>query len=424
MIEFHPLANIFPLIEGQEFADLVSDIRAHGVLDPIVLLGKQILDGRNRYRAAVEAKVLPESLDELTVTHLKHFKQLVPAGAPEPSQKDLLDFVTSKNLHRRQLNDDQRRMVGGRLVNLRQGRPSEENTSQIANISRDDAAKLLATDVAGIDRARSVLAHGVREIVELVDEGKVTVAAAAEIAQQPAERQAEIVASLPRDAAGKLTPEAKKALAPIVKEIRAEKQGEKSVRRNQREERLGKAQRALPDERFGVIYADPEWRFETYSRETGMDRAADNHYPTSETDAICARPVKDIAADDCVLFLWATVPMLSDALRVMAAWGFSYKSHAVWWKGKAGTGYWFRNEHELLLVGTKGKIPAPAMGTQLGSVFNCPVGEHSVKPDAAYEMIEHYFPSLPKIELNARRARDGWKSWGNEATPAETEAAA
>jgi N6-adenosine-specific RNA methylase IME4 len=112
-----------------------------------------------------------------------------------------------------------------------------------------------------------------------------------------------------------------------------------------------------------------------------MDRAADNHYPTSETDAICARPVGDIAADDCVLFLWATAPMLPDALRVMAAWGFAYKSHAIWKKDRIGTGYWFRNQHELLLIGTKGKIPAPAMGTQFPSVIDAPVGKHSEKPD-------------------------------------------
>jgi hypothetical protein len=102
---------------------------------------------------------------------------------------------------------------------------------------------------------------------------------------------------------------------------------DKKERRAERERDLAAKQEALPNKRYGIIYADPEWRFEVYSRESGMDRAADNHYPTSGTDAICARPVADIAADDCVLFLWATVPMLPDALRVMAAWSFEYKSH-------------------------------------------------------------------------------------------------
>lgn len=197
---------------------------------------------------------------------------------------------------------------------------------------------------------------------------------------------------------------------------------DKKARRAERETTLAASQRALPDKKYGVIYADPEWRFEVYSRDTGMDRAADNHYPTSGTDAICARPVQDIAADDCALFLWATVPMLPDAFRVMAAWGFDYKSHCIWAKDRIGTGYWFRNQHELLLVGTRGNIPAPAMGTQVASLVDAPVGKHSAKPVAFYELIEGYFPSLPKIELNARTARRGWDAWGYEAPKGEAAA--
>ena len=153
---------------------------------------------------------------------------------------------------------------------------------------------------------------------------------------------------------------------------------------------------ALPDKRYGVIVADPEWRFEPYSRETGMDRAADNHYSTSATDVIAARDVGSIAADDCVLFLWATAPMLPDALRVMEAWGFKYKSQAVWDKVHVGTGYWFRNRHEILLVGTKGNIPAPAMGEQFPSLLTICRKEHSAKPEQFLELVEQYFPDSTK----------------------------
>jgi len=197
---------------------------------------------------------------------------------------------------------------------------------------------------------------------------------------------------------------------------------DKKERRAAREAELAAKIVSLPQARFGVIVADPEWRFEPYSRDTGMDRAADNHYPTSATDAICHRDVASIAADDCVLFLWATVPMLPDALAVMAAWGFAYKSHAIWAKDRIGTGYWFRNRHEILLVGTRGSIPAPAMGTQSESVIDAPVGAHSTKPEIFLEMIEAYFPNLPKIELNRRGPpRDGWAAWGFEAEQPESE---
>lgn len=203
--------------------------------------------------------------------------------------------------------------------------------------------------------------------------------------------------------------------AVVVNPLKDLSTAEKKSRRRAREIELGAKQMALPEARFGVIYADPEWQFAPYSEETGMDRAADNHYPTSGLDAIKSRDVGLLAADDCVLFLWATVPMLPQALDVMAAWGFEYKSNFNWHKDRVGTGYWNRNRHEHLLVGTRGKIPAPAMGEQFDSSIEAPVAEHSAKPEKFYEIIETYFPTLPKIELNARVARPGWVRWGYEA---------
>lgn len=218
------------------------------------------------------------------------------------------------------------------------------------------------------------------------------------------------------------------ALARFVSDQHRAKQDAKKARREETEQRLGEkiagANAALvaageAGQRFGVIYADPEWRFEPWSRETGMDRAADNHYPTSPVEAIMARPVNDIAAHDSVLFLWATRPMLPQALRVIEAWGFAYKSCTVWGKsrsGKArGPGYIFSDESELLLYATRGNVPAPARGTQWPSLIIAPVGAHSEKPARFYELIESYFPTLPKIELNARSARSGWEAWGAEA---------
>lgn len=211
----------------------------------------------------------------------------------------------------------------------------------------------------------------------------------------------------------------KKAIAPTVNAIRAEKTEEKKARRVEREVVLAEKIKALPDEKFGVILADPEWEWESYSAETGMDRAAANHYPTSPTEEIVKRDVPGIAAKDCVLFLWATAPRLLDAIKVMEEWGFTYKSQFVWVKDKQGTGYWNRNRHELLLVGTKGDIPAPAMGEQWDSVIEAPVGEHSAKPEKSLELIESYYPNIPKIELNRRGpARPGWIAWGNEAEAA------
>lgn len=199
---------------------------------------------------------------------------------------------------------------------------------------------------------------------------------------------------------------------------------EKQTRRESRERILGIAQQAMPQQKFGVILADPEWRFEPWSRESGMDRAADNHYPTSCTEVIAARDVPSIAADDCVLFLWATVPMLPQALLVMSTWGFDYRSQFVWVKDRIGTGYWTRNQHELLLIGVRGNPPAPAPGTRESSVIQAPAAEHSAKPEIILDYVDGWYPTLPKIELNRRGPpRPGWQAWGYEAEEPQREAA-
>ena len=191
----------------------------------------------------------------------------------------------------------------------------------------------------------------------------------------------------------------------------------KKERRASRERELAAKIRTLPGKRYGVILADPPWRFEPYSRETGMDRAADNHYATSELKQIKAIDIGSIAAPDCALYLWATRPMIEDAHAVMRDWGFKYKTQQAWDKEILGTGFWYRDLHEILLFGTKGKVPAPAMGTQWPSLVRERKRAHSVKPEWAYRMIEEYFPNMPKIELFARTARPGWAAWGAEAPP-------
>jgi N6-adenosine-specific RNA methylase IME4 len=132
-------------------------------------------------------------------------------------------------------------------------------------------------------------------------------------------------------------------------------------------------------------------------------------------DRIKTINVPSIAAPDCVLFLWATQPTLPQALDVMSAWGFSYKTGFVWVKNHIGLGFWCRNRHELLLLGARGNVPAPAHGTQWDSVIEATRGRHSEKPLIIYDLIESYYPTLPKIELFARSVRPGFDCWGAEA---------
>lgn len=198
----------------------------------------------------------------------------------------------------------------------------------------------------------------------------------------------------------------------------------KKVKRAEIEQSTAAKIVALPAKKYGVIYADPEWKFKAFSEET-TNHGPQDHYSVSETEDIAQRDIQSIAHSDCVLFLWATVPMLPDALKVMEAWGFEYKSQIVWVKDRSGTGYWTRNKHEILLIGTRGRPTCPAPGENPESVIVAPVGAHSEKPERFAEIIECLYPNIPKIELNRRGpARHGWDAWGAESeTVEDTEAA-
>ncbi len=176
-----------------------------------------------------------------------------------------------------------------------------------------DTAKRTKRSTRDVQRD-AARAKAIRQIAEVVntslDKGEELDA----LATLPPEKQAQIIA---RAKAG---------------ERISAKHERKKIGRQQREQELAvitqQAAEQLGHKLYGVIYADPPWRFEPYSRETGMDRAADNHYPTLATGDIADLSIP--AAPDCVLFLWTTVPTLPQALDVMRAWGFTYRSHFVW----------------------------------------------------------------------------------------------
>jgi len=182
----------------------------------------------------------------------------------------------------------------------------------------------------------------------------------------------------------------------------------------QREQaRAARRARPLPVGRYHLLYADPPWRYDHTETES---RAIENHYPTMSLDEMCALPIP--AADDAVLFLWATSPKLADALRLVDAWGFSYRTCAVWDKEVIGMGYYFRQQHELLLVASRGELPVPKPSHRPPSIIRRRRGRmHSAKPPAVYEMLEKMYPHFrptDRVELFARTARPGWTAWSNE----------
>jgi N6-adenosine-specific RNA methylase IME4 len=162
---------------------------------------------------------------------------------------------------------------------------------------------------------------------------------------------------------------------------------------------------------FDVVLADPPWR---YSFAQSRTRKIENHYPTLGLEEIKALGPRLPLAKKAALFLWATAPKLIEALEVMRAWGFEYKTQAVWDKQSVGMGYWFRGRHELLLVGTRGEFSPPQPAQRVPSVFSKRRGQHSKKPEEVRAWIERAFPGARKLELFARAAKPGWSVWGNE----------
>jgi len=173
----------------------------------------------------------------------------------------------------------------------------------------------------------------------------------------------------------------------------------------------------IPAGTFDIIYADPPWKYDFSETES---RKIEKKYKTLTFEEIRdyedsnGKLIKDLPKNNTVLFLWATAPKLREALEVMNEWGFEYKTHAIWDKEIIGMGYWFRGQHELLLVGVKGKVSPPEESLRVSSIIVEKRTEHSKKPEVIYELIEKWFPNQNYIELFSRKERKNWVSWGNE----------
>lgn len=168
--------------------------------------------------------------------------------------------------------------------------------------------------------------------------------------------------------------------------------------------------------KYNIIYADPPWR---YKQAKGKG-VAENHYPTMHLKDICNLPIDAISNKDSVLFLWATFPMLKEALKVMASWGFTFKTVSFVWvkQNKSGNGYffglgyWTLSNAEICLLGVKGR--PKRVSKKVHQLIVSPVEGHSKKPDIARNRIVELMGDLPRIELFARQRAAGWDVWGNE----------
>ena len=174
---------------------------------------------------------------------------------------------------------------------------------------------------------------------------------------------------------------------------------------------------SLPEGKYNVIYADPPWEYDVDLAHT---RSPENHYPVMSLEEIknFGEKVKQISADNCVLFMWITAPKLNWMMDVLNSWGFEYKTNLIWDKVKHNMGHYSSVRHEILVIAGKGSAAPKCDGTTIQSIDSVQVIDkttiHSQKPIEFMEIIEKLYPNSKKIELFARNIREGWEGWGNE----------
>ena len=376
-LEIHPIANLFPEMSEFQFEELKKDIKQHGLKMPILTYGGKVVDGRHRLRACtvlgIEAK----------------YAELEAANDKSAEQS-----VISINLQRRHLTDGQRAIFAARLTNSLLG----TNQHTAGAVSQKQVAEELGISVDSVQRGKKVLNHGVPELIAAVSDGKIDITNAAKIAQLAKVDQSQ------------LNFDDIKAIQDASKAINKAKFESRRIERIQDIEAKRANNKPLESSlgTFSVIYSDPPWQ---YLGELAVG------YPCMSTQEICDMPINNIAAEDAVLFMWTSASLLGDALQVVKAWGFEFKTSAVWDKGVAGQGAYFRQQHEVLMICIRGNVPEVPYGARPASVLKFPRLEHSRKPLEMYQIIDGMYPELSKIELFCRgEPAQGWTGWGNECT--------
>jgi N6-adenosine-specific RNA methylase IME4 len=362
--------QVMPDLGADEFAALKADISERGVLIPVEYdEDGNILDGHHRVRACQELG-------------LADWPRFIRKGLSEDEKRT---HALVLNLTRRHLTKEQRTPLWAEM------RAAGMSYRQIAEADGTVSKSTVADALSTVQNR--------------------TVAQPEHVTGKDGKRRAP---TKPKTTYVDPTPEGEKEALSTAKAIRAKKASEQREKRLENIANIAKGNEELSiSVRYPVIYADPPWRYENPPI-GATSRAIENHYPTMTLEEICALPVRELATDDAILYLWATAPKLAECLDVISAWGFNYRTNMVWDKEKIGMGYHVRNQHELLLICTRGQIPPPAPGTQPSSVYREARGEHSAKPAFFAEMIERNYPGLPKIELFCRSPRDGWAVWGNQ----------
>jgi len=371
-MQFHEVANIFPMMTAEEFDELKRDIQANGQMMPIWILDDKIIDGRNRYQACVDLGIEP----------------LYQVVSGHPDMVALLTFVISANEKRRHLTSGQKAFVALEVERIlaaeakkRQGaRTDLEQTlvNSLTNVSNNErkataqAAKITGTNRDYVSDAKKIEREA-PELKEAVMAGTMTL------------------------------PQAKHQL----------KEREREARRDENRkiiQSVPEPAKIIEQAKFATIVIDPPWDWSDEGDQDQLGRARPD-YATMTIDELERLQVAKHADIDCHLYLWITNRSLPKGFRLLEAWGFRYITALTWVKPHFGMGNYFRGQTEHVLFGVKGSQPLKRK--DVGTVFMADRGPdgHSSKPPSFLELVESCSPG-PYLEMFSRSNRDGWTTWG------------
>lgn len=341
-LDTHPAADAFPLLEGPEYMGLFDDIREHGQRDLVAVQKSSglLLDGRNRAKACFELSTEP-LIEEVDI-----------------DEADVVDFVISRNLHRRHLTPSQRAIVADRLATIAHGRHKRDGA-----LTQGDAAKLLHVSERAVRNARELSESGRADLVDSVAAGGKTLSRAVREAKRD-------------ESARKLRGEAM----------------------------------AAPTGRYRVVSLDPPWRYAKNAAMADVDgRRGEVDYPDMSLEEIVALDVPQWLEDDAIVWLWFTNAHMIEAAKIIEAWGLDLKTILTWKKPRFGTGDWLRGQTEHAALCVRGS-PTVVLTNQ-STILEAPAREHSRKPTEFYDLVDKLCPGT-KLELFAREAREGWVTHG------------
>ena len=390
ILVFHDAANSFPMMDAKRFSELKESIRVNGLREAIMLCEGKILDGRNRWKACQELG--------------KEVATRQYAGDP-------WTYVWDLNGNRRDINADQRFLIWKFCHEHSEAWQRErEKIKDEANKKRSEANKGIPYAPKGGTRKP----EGDKVVEQSVP------LPFPSLARPHLARNAAAVASKTNPGAVARGEKLAKERPDLAEDVRLGKKKPAEAHRQMKRDAVVAKVKALPRDKYLVIYADPPWDYNDKQAVKGAfgtgTGAAEGHYPSMKLSELKAMGIPDIADTDSVLFLWVTSPLLPDGLELAAAWGFKYKASFVWDKIKHNMGHYNSVRHEFLLVCTKGSC-TPQVVKLFDSVQSIErTDRHSEKPEEFRKIIDTLYPNGKRIELFSRTNTEGWEHYGAERT--------